>query len=333
MESLKERARLVLKSIKETHAVGYYGISCLDDFLHGIYKDDLVIITAQSGAGKTEIAFNLAYNNARNKKVLLYALEADTYEPDKRFLYKIIYELYLKDNQKKYQTFSYRNYVHNKLDIEKYFDKAINIFAESQKPDIVYYDTEFTIDSFKQSLLSTKTDYDLIVLDHLDYFDVEENVTENQQMGNIMKELRILNQKFKKPVIAVSHLRKGARKTLMPTIDDLMGSSNKAKIATTVITLAPDKENYAMDGMYPTYFSVQKSRLGTSGNMLMKQVFNSNKNSYEMDYMLMSYNQYEDKAEILTEDKYPKWYKSKDITPWYKQGSSEIFEAEDKVPW
>jgi len=313
MEHLKTHAKLVLKDVQDTEPVGTYGVNCLDRFLHGIYKDDLIIITAQTGAGKTEIAFNIAYENARTKKVLLYALEADRLEPDKRYLYKILYRLYNEDSNKKFQDFNYRNYVHNKLDIDKYIEEASEIYAMEDKPDIVYYNNEFTIDSFKQQLLSTNTDYDLIVLDHLDYFDVQDNISDNQQMSNIMKELRMINTKFNKPVVAVSHLRKGIRKTLMPTVDDLMGSSNKSKLAKVVITLAPDKENYCHDGMFPTYFSIQKSRIGTTGNLLIKQVYNSYKNEYQDKIILYSYNQYEDSISVLDEKQYPLWAKE---VPW-----------------
>ena len=319
MVSIEEDFNRAYENIQQREPVAYYAISCLDDFLQGIYEDDLVIITAQTGAGKTELAYDIAYSNAKNKKVLLYALEADIDEPIKRRQYKIFADLYYADTDKDkpYQDFSYRNFMNNKLVLDKYVDKARKLYCAESKPTIVYYEPDFNIDSFKQKLLSTNKDYDLIILDHLDYFDVLDNVSENAQMSNIMKELRLVNTMLKKPVIAISHLRKNTRKTLMPTIDDLMGSSNKAKQAKIVITLAPDKEGFVENGLHPTYISIQKSRYGSTGNLLIKQVYDSKTNMYQQGYSLYNYNAYEDKVEALDLEKYPQWAKNQN---WSKKG-------------
>jgi replicative DNA helicase len=293
-----------------------YGVGVLDDFLHGVYNGDLTIITAATGAGKTELSYDIAFRAAKTCNVILYALESDVHEPVQRRLFRIISDLYYSDNDpfKKKLDMSYRNFIDKIIDTSKYEQKAVEIFGSQPMPDIVYYDGDFTPDKFKQHLLASQTGYQLVVLDHLDYFDMDMGLSENQQMANLMRELRRVNMELDIAVIAVSHLRKTGRKTLMPAIDDLMGSSNKAKMAKTVITIAPDKDGYIKNGLFPTLFSIQKSRTGTTGNLLAKHVFNAKTNSYDEKYTLNKYNQYEDTIVSLDAVDYPSWAIKTNIT-------------------
>ena len=62
-----------------------YGVPCLDHALGGIYKNDLVVVGADSGVGKSELVLNIAkYNASRGKRVVLYYLEGGHTEAMRR---------------------------------------------------------------------------------------------------------------------------------------------------------------------------------------------------------------------------------------------------------
>jgi len=96
----------------------------------------------------------------------------------------------------------------------------------------------------------------------------------------------------------------------MPSVDDLMGSSNKGKLAKTIITLAKARDGYS-NGLQQTYISVQKNRTGAMGNLIASHVFDTRKNKYAEDYLLHKYNGYDDTVELLDESQYPSWTKRK----------------------
>jgi replicative DNA helicase len=303
----------ILEHHNNSKVAGYYGIPFLDDFLGGIMPEDLIIISAETGAGKSQIAYDVAFRNAKDKKVLLMALEADTYEPQLRRYYSILANLYFNDKSdyKKKQDFSYRNFFLKKLDVSKYESHAKEIFASQPQPLIIQRENKFDAADIRKAIIDNIDGLGLVVLDHIDYIDLDLDQPENMQISEIMKTLREINMSFRIPVLAVSHLRKGNRKTLIPTIDDLMGSSNKAKQAKTVITLAKDKNADYTPGKYPTYISIQKSRMGSPGNIVALQTFNAELNGYESEYALFQYSSYNDSVEQLPEHLIPSWCRNK----------------------
>ena len=67
----------MLSKVREDFKViGKYGVKFLDDYLLGIKQTDFILIGAYSGAGKTELAYNIAFENAKKTNVHLFALEA-----------------------------------------------------------------------------------------------------------------------------------------------------------------------------------------------------------------------------------------------------------------
>lgn len=308
-----------IKTIEEINArrklikpAGAYGVPFLDNFLGGIMPEDLVILAAETGAGKTQMAFDIAFKNAA-KKVLLLALEADVDEPENRRYFSIIANLYFRDKSeyKKKQYVDPRNFMLNRLDLSKYEAEANAIFNAAPRPIIVLREDKFDASDIKRAVLENLEGLSLLVLDHLDYLDLDHDRSENIQVSEIMKDLRQINQQFHVPIVAVSHLRKGARKTLMPTLDELMGSSNKAKQAKTVIAFAKVKDAQYIPGEFPTYISILKSRYGLPGNILAECTFSSELGKYEADYKLLKYNQFDDTVTQMLEAEYPHWAKER----------------------
>lgn len=302
IEIINERRKLLKPA-------GAFGVPFLDNFLGGIMPQDLIILAAETGAGKTQMAYDIAFKNAASKKVLLLALEADVDEPENRRYFSIIANLYFRDKSeyKKKQFVDYRNFILNKLDLTKYEAEADAIFKAIPRPIIIQRNDKFDITDIKKAVLDNLEGLGIIVLDHLDYIDMDYERSENMQVSEIMKMLRDVNKQFLVPIVAVSHLRKGNSKTLLPSMDDLMGSSNKAKQAKTVICFAKVKDAPYMPGQFPTYISILKSRYGSTGNIIAECSFSSELGRYEAGYKLLKYNQFNDTVTQMLESEYPHW--------------------------
>jgi replicative DNA helicase len=314
IEQIKQ-ARMTRKSFK---SFSNYGIAYLDDCLGGISEDDFVLIGAESGTGKTELGINIAVECGKNHKVHLFALEAEKDEPIHRTDYKVLADLYFKDTgKKKIQHIDYRNYILNKVDLGKYetpetIEKVHNMFKNIE---ISYREGSFTVADLTKKMGEIKDDCEIIIVDHVDYFDFDDKRDENTNMTELMKQLRNINQVYRIPVIAISHLRKKSDyKQVIPTLEDFIGSSNKYKQVKTAILFAPNYEdtNYET-GLFGTYMTVAKSRTAPKSNIVASIVFNANKNTYSPEYDLYKVKDGGRTLEKLSEESKPYWAKKKTL--------------------
>lgn len=299
---------------KSRKVVGKYGIKFLDDLLLGIYDEDFVLIGAETGHGKTEFANELAFRNAENLRVHLFSLESDKNEPVYRKMFKLLAEKHYSKGRD-WKDFSYRNFIAGKLDPLKDEQEVIEEMSKYQgKLTIHYRDKgDFGIQNLTQIMGKIKDECDLIILDHIDYFDLVGGESENSQITDIMKTLRNINQVYRIPLIVFSHLRKKYdKKQLFPTIDDFMGSSNKAKIAKTVILFGRDFETEVQDCLSPTYCQVVKSRICGGGRMAGRLWFDTSLNAYTDAYELVKINSLNNSIENVPRDYYPQWAKNVD---------------------
>ena len=104
---------------------------------------------------------------------------------------------------------------------------------------------------------------DLIVVDHLHYFDFKDG-SERNEINKIMQVMKDITENRKIPTVLVSHFNRDKNPKRIPTEDDLMGSSNIGKQADTVVLVYPnwaEVPNY-QKGLYPTLFGIPKSRIG-----------------------------------------------------------------------
>jgi len=221
-----------------------FGISFLDDALTGITPTDLIILAARSGAGKTETAIQIAMNAALNKKrVFFFALEAERGEIGRRQLYRFKAETYFKDNYQRHSgPVNYSEWMAKRLPDCFYtqFKEIADEMTYFDSLKIRYSDSSYTLEDFERDMISVGQLADLIILDHLHYFELDANANENAQYKTIVKAIRTHCLEKKIPVILVSHIRKGDTRypTIVPDQEDFHGSSDIAKIGTKAITLA-----------------------------------------------------------------------------------------------
>ena len=310
-----------------------FGIKPLDDAFICILKDDLIVIGADSGIGKSTLALSIARTNIqKGKKVALYYLEGGYEEAISKMKWRDIIEEYYKNYHCLGIDINYQRWA---LNIEKHGAlkeiecKVWDIYKEKYQDNLFFYNSKqgLTVDSLITSLLdfeklipnetnsgiTIKIGLDLIIIDHLQYFSLTKAESEIFEITEILRTVKNIANHHKIPVILISHLKKRTKDRGCPNQEDFYGSSNIPKIASTAIIIAPDpeKDNF-LTGIYPTYFRVVKSRVGIRSNYACMIDFDLHKNSYAENYEMYRIDTFGNiYPDALKEEEKPKWAKIK----------------------
>lgn len=291
--------------MNKNKAVGYFGVSYIDKKLNCIQKNDLILIGARSGAGKSSLAQIMAiHNNRLGKKVSLFSLE--NFDGDD-FMQRLYYE-YMKETGD--YSINQRAFTSGNMEIN---EQALGLATyETEKYfnglEIISRQKDFNLEKLKRELVLAVEERgkELIILDHLDYIDKDNpNDSDVSHVSEIMRTIRNLQDTFGVAVIAFSHLRKpqmAKDRPAVPSIDEFIGSSNKVKEATAVIMFAPDdKGNQTVAGSSKrfTWCCVRKLRQGGIDNKTARLIYDTKTGLYDdyFDEKVVSYN-----GEIKNED-------------------------------
>lgn len=306
------------KAIKEK--ILKFGIPVLDKATGGILKNDLILIAAKTGAGKTELATNIAMNNALDKKrVYYFALEAFKHELTFRIKYRVLSKLFYNSLQglqvARYPNF--QDWLLGKQDdlLSQFEVEAETILSNDLKTLFIgYKEKEFLVSNLANELLSIHNKADLIIIDHFHYLDFEDE-NENRSMKLAMQTIRNISIEIGVPVILVVHLRKSDRKDkqIIPSIEDIQGSSDIAKISTKCIIVSPSLIQQTSDKHHlrPTYIKIAKNRIDGSRCYYTYQAnYNTRRNNYTNEIIIGNFIK-EDFIAIDPKDvKYPSWAKT-----------------------
>lgn len=291
-----------------------FGVKFLDEACEGILENDLILIGAHSGGGKTQLCVNIAKANVElGKKVHYIALEAEPLEIERRIKYQLFCKyLYLSTDRNitpRYSKWRLGDYSitharHEASAAEEFKAKYENLFT--------YYKTsKFDIQDLMLTVTACAKETDLIIIDHVHYFDYDSD-NENKAVKEIAKAARTLALENSKPIILVSHIRKRDFRTaeLAPGLEEFHGSSDLYKIATKSVTIGPG--GLTLGSTIQTYFRVVKERFDGSVTRFLAMVeYDFKKGSYNAEYKLGKGNQ--KASEEFTEidfDSYPDWAKS-----------------------
>ena len=322
-----------------------FGIHVLDDALYRIFPNDLIVIGADSGVGKSSLIMDIAMHNAKNGKTVgLFYLEGGHNEAIQRMKWRMICGKYYKN--KDHKTFIDMDYTHWRandpsmaglkqieMDVEKeineifkknffIYDMTQNLYAPDQER--VGYDKIYSglMDFFDGTEFGKiKYNLDLLIIDHLHYFDFEDGTrgSDSEKITKAMRVCKEVSDIYKVPIILVSHLRKKEKDRGLPDQEHFHGSSNIPKISTDTIVISPayGLQNNA-DLVYPTFFRFIKSRRGLKSNYAALVNYYLEENSYGKHYKIHAVNEHgKPEAEPLAVNKLPKWYKHR------KEGDTE----------
>ncbi|MDX2244314.1 MAG: DnaB-like helicase C-terminal domain-containing protein [Leptolyngbyaceae cyanobacterium bins.302] len=296
-----------------------FGVDFLDEALGGIFSNDLILYGAKTGMGKTALAALTAVANAAaGKQVHFFALEAEPNEIERRMKYQILAEMFFKVLRKDFPSIhlNYMDWHYGKFEDQLgKFEEEIELLMESLFPNLwTFYRTgEFTPLDFEKQFLAIKDQTDLTIIDHLHFFDMEDE-NENRALKYTVKKIRDLAIISGKPIVMVAHMRKSDRKLkqIVPGLDEFHGSSDIAKIATKAITIAPCPTEEGCGNRWPTYLRAAKCRVDGSRTKYVGLVgFNADLNKYEPNYYLGKLNPAEDEFKPIDSiNDLPYWAKS-----------------------
>jgi replicative DNA helicase len=304
-------------------ALSPFGISFLDECLGGISNEDLIVIGADTGIGKTQLSLSLGIHSAVNgRKVDYFALEAYEKELQDRVTYRAFAKMFFqayREGKVKYDDIDPQDYL-NGAYVGKY-DEIIRAAAQSvsqiQNFHAYYPKSILSLEAFIKKFMAIKNDTDLIIVDHLHYFDYDEE-QENRAIKRIVMELKLLSNVHKKPIILVSHVRKMDKRNPqdVPMIVDLHGSSEIAKNATKVVTFG----RYYSDDYGDDYTCVAAFKNRFGGNRVYSAAlikYDPQQQTYGKQYILGKTYQHDAKFREWGDKmgRFPHWARSADNKP------------------
>lgn len=247
-----------------------YGVKFLDDALVGIMPNDLIVLGAKLGAGKTQLATAISLAVAQaGHPVHYFALEAENREIERRIKFGLLYSRYCKAGNKARLRFSDWRIGRLEQKFAPYEAGADEELKKVTKNLHTLYRTagDFTLKALERHLMQVVHKTRLIVLDHLHYVDTE-GEDENVAYKAVIKLVRDIVLRYGVPIIVVAHLRKNQTYRTAPLVnsyEDFHGTSDVPKIATTAIMLGPaDSLPEAIPEasyLYPTLINIVKSRM------------------------------------------------------------------------
>lgn len=290
-----------------------FGVAFLDRALGGIMKNDLIILGAKSGKGKTELASIIASVNAtKGRRVHYFALEAEDREIERRIKFKMLSEMVKTFNYANVERMNYLDWHAGRLEdlVAPYEERIEALLCEKFKTLNTYYRSgQFDADELERLVMAVQDQTSLIVIDHLHYVD-SADPNENRGYKVIVKRIRDLALSIGKPVVVVAHVRKADRYRpgLVPTLDDFMGTSDVPKIATKAVMIAPAKEANEMPYLWNTYVWPAKCRTDGSRTRFVGLVaYNARYGRYEEQFDLGRLDDGGEKWEPVDAVEYPRW--------------------------
>lgn len=295
-----------------------FGVSFLDKSMRGILPDDMILIGAPSGVGKTQLCVNLALSNVDlGKKVHFIALEASENEIERRMKYQLVSNFFFLDSQRP-RLKTPLNFLDWSLgyfgkDLSRYEMAADQVMNRYSSLKTFYKGSKFGLDEMIETVHSVADETDLIIIDHVHYFDLDAR-DENRALKEIAQEARDLTQVIKKPIVLVAHLRKKDQKRaeLVPGIDEFHGSSDLTKIATKVITIS--KGELVEPGKFETYFRIPKCRVdGSVTYYIGRVIFDFKKQVYEKKFEVGRLKNLGAEFESIAPQEIPHWLRQREF--------------------
>ena len=289
-----------------------FGVSYLDDCLGGIHPTDLIVISAASGAGKTTLGTLLAMSAAsKHRRVAFFALEAYENEIEQRLLFARMCQIDARHGRRYDITFA--SWMMGQCGDVGWLEAKAADELDLSGLRTLYRKESFGADDITAQFLAIRSKVDLIILDHLHYVDYD-GLSENAGLRKVVRAIRTAALEIQTPVIVIAHLRKRDAKTagLIPTVDDIHGSSDIAKVATKIVVLAPMRgTQFAASPPYisNTVMQVIKDRYaGTNGFAAMME-YDLRSQSYLDRYVVYKPTWGNKDLDKVDPDKVPRWAK------------------------
>lgn len=241
----------------------YTGIFDLDDKLCGLHNQELTIIGARPGVGKTTLALQIAQKVAsKDKNVLFISLEMSEIQ----LIQKII------ANKGNINSYKMRKGTLEDKDFETITKVATNL--SQMKFNINTKIRNIQQIELKCRKLKNQGKLDLVIIDYIQLLKSNEkfNIRE-QEVADISRRLKLLSLELDIPIIALCQLNRNAS-TGEPTLADLRESGSLEQDADNIWFLYQGNQQ---DTNLIT-INVAKQRAGETGSVKVK--FNKNTSQF-----------------------------------------------------
>lgn len=215
------------------------GYRALDLMTAGLHEDELIILAARPGVGKTAFALNIAQNigTSTNENVAVFSLEMGATQLVNRMLCAE-------------GTINANNLRTGQL-TEEEFEKLFVAMGSLSKANIYIDDTPgirvSEIRAKSRRLMQEQGGIGLIIIDYLQLIEGSGRESRQQEVSEISRQLKKLAMELNVPVIAISQLSRSVeqRQDKRPILSDLRESGSLEQDADIVAFLY--REDYYRD--------------------------------------------------------------------------------------
>jgi replicative DNA helicase len=240
----------------------FTGFYDLDKITAGLHSEELTIIAARPGVGKTAYAIQLMLSMAKKEcKCLFVSREMSQLQIAKR----IISNIALVDGQK-------LRFCKSLTDAD--WVKLLGALPEIDRLPIELNDKLATIQEIRAYCreLKNKDNIDLLIVDYLQLCrSLKKTESRRQEIEDISRQLKEISLEFSIPVIALSQLSRESEKAARePVLSDLRESGSLEQDADNVIFLHVPKDTDEKQDNFDIKVIVSKQRNGPTGYIWLK---------------------------------------------------------------
>lgn len=227
------------------------GIFDLDEVTNGLHEEELTIIGARPGVGKTALALKIANNIAnKNIKVAIISLEMSKTQLVQRLIAK---EARVDSN--KIRTGTLTPIEMDKIAMATARVYELPIFINTKARNI--QDVEIYARKLKN-----KEDIGLLIIDYIQLMKSQNKLnSREQEVSEITRTLKLLSLELKIPIIGLCQLNRNASRN-EPTLADLRESGAIEQDADNVIFLYSKDDNKEEKAVEDIVIDLQKQRAG-----------------------------------------------------------------------
>lgn len=225
----------------------------LNNVLHGFKEEDLIVLSGDSGVGKTTICLNFVQHFAMNGyKTLIILLEG-------KLPYFVMRMMSIQNGIATDDL--------NKPENEEKFKKVKEVFVDY--PIYFYSGAQGELDPKSLNefieLAVNLYDIDFVLIDNLQRF-VKDDKFATQNTSRAMSMLKDAAVDYKKPILLVSHITKPDKDRRKITMHDAKQSSTIYQVADIYLTIWNNKDPFSQNAQDKMILSVEKNRMG-EGNL------------------------------------------------------------------
>lgn len=244
-------------TLKGTDYSLYTGITDLDNITCGLHKQELTIIGARPGVGKTTLALQIAeYIASKGIETAFISLEMSDFQ----IIQKMI------TTKTRVNSYKMRLGTLETQDLEKIGIAGAEI-AELPIHLVTRARTIQHIENIARKL-KNKSDLGLLVIDYIQL--IKNNSKFNnreQEVADITRTLKLLSLELDIPIIGLCQLNRNASKA-EPTLADLRESGSIEQDADNVLFLYRENENE--ENIVDVTLKIAKQRAGETGKIYLK---------------------------------------------------------------